>query len=250
MNSLFLFGMLSIIFFSIYLMYTSYYKKTIFTAPHQLILKPINPGNTAFVFDIHKVFMHQNFLEIGLQVALSRYGLILCSLFLRPSFWLSLNRIKGESRVLEYVVGELEKIYPGLTGFSTFFEKLLLDQKPIYHTVAFIKTLKNEGYALSILSNCATETYNKMADRYPEIFNLFDLVYLPSKENQYRSKPNPQFFNEAVIVLKRSHLFTHKQLIFVDDKKKNILAGLKEHLIGIHFISVKQLRRDIKSLRT
>ena len=52
MNSLFLFGMLSIIFFSIYLMYTSYYKKTIFTAPHQLILKPINPGNTAFVFDI------------------------------------------------------------------------------------------------------------------------------------------------------------------------------------------------------
>ena len=143
MNSLFLFGMLSIIFFSIYLMYTSYYKKTIFTAPHQLILKPINPGNTAFVFDIHKVFMHQNFLEIGLQVALSRYGLILCSLFLRPSFWLSLNRIKGESRVLEYVVGELEKIYPGLTGFSTFFEKLLLDQKPLYHTVAFIKTLKN-----------------------------------------------------------------------------------------------------------
>ena len=193
--------------------------------------------------------MRQNFLEIGLRIAFSHYGYILCTLFLRPSFWFTLNRIKGESRVLEYVVRELEKIYPDLAGLSVFFEKLLLDQKPLYKTVAFIQELKKQGYTLSLLSNCATETYHKMADTYAEIFHLFDAVYLPSKDNHYRSKPNPQFFKEAVIALKRSPLLSHKQLIFIDDKKKNIVAGIKEGLIGIHYISLKQLRTDIESLR-
>ncbi len=250
MNNLCFFGTLSIIFFSVYFVYTSYYKKTIYLVPHKLILKPINRANTAFIFDIHKVFMRQNFLEIGLRVALSRYAFILCCLSLRPSFWLMLKQIKAQSRVLEYVLYELEKIYPQLIGFSAFFEKLLLDQKPLYETVDFIKTLKKEGYALSVLSNCATETYNKMAEKYPDIFNLFNGVYLPSKENNYRSKPNPQFFNEGVISLKNYPSLMNKQLIFIDDKKKNIVAGLKEDLIGIHYISVKQLQRDVEFLRT
>ena len=229
--------------------YTYYYKKTIFVPSNQLLVLPINPTHTAFVFDIHKVFMHQNFIDMGLQIACTKYGFIFISLFLRPSFWFTIHKIRLQSHVLEYVIRELEKIYPQLAGFSVFFEKLLLDQKPLYKTVAFIQALKEEGYTLSILSNCALETYNKMVEAYPDIFNLFDAAYLPSKENNYRSKPNPQFFKEGIAELKKSPHLLHKQLIFIDDKKRNILAGLKEQLIGIHFVSVKQLSQDVSFLK-
>ncbi len=249
MQNVLLFGISSILIFCCSLFYISYYKQTIFISKNQQILTPINPANTAFVFDIHKVFMYQNFSTITLQVVFSRYSIPLLLVSLRPSFWITFHKITSQSRVAEYVLRELETIYPQLAGFPNFFEQLLLEQKPMYKTVAYIQELKKEGYALGILSNCAQETFDKMAKIYPEIFNLFDTAYVPSKQNNYRSKPNPVFFKEGVLALKKSPHLMHKQFIFIDDKKRNILAGLKEQLVGIHFLSIKQLLADINTLK-
>ncbi len=47
--------------------------------------------------------------------------------------------------------------------------------------IEIIKELKDKGYKVYVLSNCAQETYDKLKIKYPGIYSLFDGEYLPSK---------------------------------------------------------------------
>ena len=114
-------------------------------------------------------------------------------------------------------------------------------------TIKIIKELKNNGYKVYVLSNCAQETYDKLKLKYPAVYNLFDGEYLPSKHNNYNAKPHKSFYREF-----KSYLVAQghgsKQIVFIDDKEKNVTAAKKEHIFGVQFTGAKKLRTDIAKL--
>jgi HAD superfamily hydrolase (TIGR01509 family) len=96
-------------------------------------------------------------------------------------------------------------------------ELFVASRKPIAQTVALLKSLQKKGYPLYVLSNWDRESFEKMLQKYPEIFALFD-GYIVSGIVQL-AKPDPRIYQE----LERQ--FPHRGYIFIDDQKDNIATA-------------------------
>ena len=172
--------MVSILLFSfLSLFYTA---ESITTQPK---IVPVSPLNTVYAFDMHKVFMEQNWTKLVTS--------LLCTYHIKS---IALLDLKNRHRVGEKHFELMEKKHPSLKGISNYFEHFLLNEPFMLDTIEIIKELKKKGYKVYVLSNCAQETYYKLKIKYPEIYILFDGEYLPSKENKYNAKPNASFYKE------------------------------------------------------
>lgn len=126
-------------------------------------------------------------------------------------------------------------------------------QKPITETVAIIEELHALGYRNHIGSNIAATTFHELIDqeKHPQfsyIFNNFELdksqvVHYALPEIK---KPNVEFFNFYFI--KNNINPKNTTVIFIDDKKRNVLASYKAGCIGILFESPQQLRSALCNL--
>ena len=197
------------------------------------------PENTIFAFDMHKVFMKQNFWQLTKSLAKTYHFSVLK--FLTPSSF------KRWHKVGEVAFSDLEKQHPKLKGISRHFEEFMLNQPFMLDTVDIIKGLKHKGYKIYVLSNCAQETYEKLQIKFPAIFTLFDGEYLPNNKNNYHHKPQLSFYKgfKSYVAQKGHNL---KQIIFIDDKKENIVAAREENILGIQFENAKKLHTDIQKL--
>ena len=223
--------MVSILLFSFLSLFCT--TESITTQPK---IVPVSPLNTVYAFDMHKVFMEQNWSTLVTS--------LLCTYHVKS---ISLLDLKNRHRVGEKHFELMEKKHPILKGISKHFEHFLLNQPFMVDTIEIIKNLKQKGYKVYVLSNCAQETYDKLQVKYPAVFNLFDGEYLPSKNNNYNAKPHSSFYREFKSYLaKKGH--SSQQIVFVDDKQKNILAAEKENIIGLHFTGAKKLKTDIAKL--
>ena len=210
-------------------------------------IAPINPENNIFIFDMHKVFMEQDFLSIYADI-IKNYYRPMSGLLLYPSTYRNAGIIAQETKVAECITQRLEDLYPQLKGIQSHMQNLFLQQAFMHDTIALIKQLKSNGYKIYVLSNCAEETYKLLEKRYPEIFTLFDGYYLPSVENKYDFKPRNSFYKGCKTYLAQQGNES-KMPIFIDDRKKNVLSALSEDFMGIHFVTAAQLKKDLHTLK-
>ena len=202
----------------------------------QAKIAPVSPLNTVYAFDMHKVFMEQSWTK-----------LVTSLLYTYHVKTIQLLDLKNRHKVGEKYFERMEKKHPSLKGITKHFEHFLLNQPFMHDTLKLIRELKQKGYKVYVLSNCAQETYDKLQVKYPAVFNLFDGEYLPSKNNNYNAKPHSSFYREFKVYLgQQGH--GSKQIIFIDDKEKNVSAAKKENIIGIQFTGAKKLRTDIMKL--
>ena len=102
-------------------------------------------------------------------------------------------------------------------------------------TVAYIRELKEKGYQLYVLSNCRHDTFAQETEQHPELFSLFSGAYLPCPENNFGCKPQSAFYQLFKAYLaQQGH--ADKQIVFIDDKLKNITSAVPHGISGIHFI--------------
>lgn len=123
-----------------------------------------------------------------------------------------------------------------------FVFKLSCSYTPIAQTVALITLLKNKGFSHHIGSNIAQPVFYQFKEQYPDIFSLFDyahVVQVASRDTVIQ-KPDPDFFTQYLAI----HKLKPQEVLFIDDKKRNIKTA---HVVGlqtIHFKKPSQLEKE------
>ncbi|MBK5208562.1 MAG: HAD family phosphatase [Flavobacteriaceae bacterium] len=109
----------------------------------------------------------------------------------------------------------------------------------IAENVALFKSLKSSrNYKIYALTNWSAEKWDKALELFP-FFNDFDGVVVSGQEKT--RKPFPKIFN--IIIDK--YAITPEKTIFIDDSEENIKAAIALKFHGIHYVSPRQLRKEL-----
>lgn len=208
--------------------------------------RAVSPQTTVIAFDLHNVVFKKQTRKIVLQ-SLKLLPKGTWRYTFSPRLWYRFYKIKKSTNVAEDIFKKMAIQYPGLQRFREDFIKLTNQQRPVRPVMELIQSLKDQGYNLYVLSNIGKETYVGLCALYPELNDYFDGAFTALAENDYLQKPYPEFYRGFQhFVGKEGH--GDKQILFVDDLKKNLIAAAQCDIAGIHFTSAKNLVRAFKKL--
>lgn len=104
--------------------------------------------------------------------------------------------------------------------------------------VALVKQLKNT-HRVGMLSNMSHSLYVRLkAKHFP--FHLFRPLYLSYRMKM--RKPEAQIFR----TIAKQQGLAPSEILFIDDKQRNVKAAKKCGWKAIHFTSLTQLKKDLK----
>ena len=198
-----------------------------------------------FVFDLHGVLFRPDYKKIAqiLYQVPKKHNLLLSAL--TPKFLLTFFSLVKKGAVPEEFIIKLgtkiDRLYPYIqTGIE-----ISNAQKPQKETISIITELKKNKFPQYIFSNIGEKTFLDLYQKYPEIIDLFDGVSYTSKVDDYLKKPHSQAFEKYI------QMFDQKfdDLIFIDNKKKNIYAAQKLGIESILFKNSYQLHDELKKKR-
>lgn len=215
----------------------------IYNQPTALPQKP-NPENTIIVFDIHGVLFHHHYASMLKQFA--RTGLffkVIPHLFNVHLIKTALRLVYTNAVPEAYMVG-LATQFPYLKPYSSVSITIANTQIPQFSVWNIVRNLKKQGYTLHILSNIGPITFEDLRSKYPEIFSEFDAVKVASAQENYQGKPHPVIFKKYFA----QHNSADKQVIFIDDKPKNIKASLQYNMAPIFFCCSTHLQQKLNLL--
>lgn len=127
-------------------------------------------------------------------------------------------------------------------------------QRLMHETVDIIKELAQNGYTHHIGSNIGQTAFLELSDpetspEFCDLFKLFDLEQshvVAHKDGLVVKKPDPEFFKQY---LEKNNLdLESTQIIFIDDKKENVIAAREIGFTAIRFKNADQLRKDLAEL--
>jgi len=139
----------------------------------------------------------------------------------------------------EQAVNRLVKQYPQLAAeiqltFADWFSIL----KPISPNVEVVRSLKESGYPLYILSNFHKAAFEYVSAKYGWL-GLFDGGVISYQHQAL--KPEPAIYQ---ILLARYALIP-EECVFIDDSLANLAAASEFGIRGIHYQSPDQLRLEL-----
>lgn len=211
------------------------------------LLHAVNPETTVFAFDLHNVVFKKKIKEIIIKsMKILPHGPWWH--ILNPVFWKNLYSITTKSNVAEDIFDKIADLYPDLKPFKPDFISIVNAQLPIKNSIKLLSKLKSYGYNLYILSNIGSQALEELKKKYPDIINYFDGSYIPSIENNYRHKPDIVFFQEFQSYLNKNGQ-KEKQILFIDDLKKNLSVALKCNIAGIQYKSAKYVITLLNELK-
>lgn len=114
-----------------------------------------------------------------------------------------------------------KNLFYGISQLMFTPKKLAESQTLVVPMAKLLKTFKEAGYKVYILSNWDEESFEAVCKKYPKLFNLCDQLFISGKEKL--SKPNPEFFKK---LLSEADL-KPAECMFIDDEPNNITAAQK-----------------------
>ena len=189
----------------------------------------------------------------------------------RKAFWnfpdkkKAFKKAKLRSKLMWYAVKSPFKSIPsekiislGKRHNSPKFTELTVQvsaaKKPIEETLNVINELTQNGYTHHIGSNIGQTAFNAITDAnlYPQfqrVFQNFELdksQVVTNNNGKFVKKPHIEFFEQY---LEKNKINLQKtRIIFIDNKKRNVIAAWKSGLEGILFKNATQLRRDLAQI--
>lgn len=203
----------------------------------------ISTDNVLFAFDIHKVIVRPDYKKILITLLLKpkkEYFMILFSI----DFW---RHLIQDGAVPESIIDKLSINPDPSHNLKQILINLISNQLLNQDTMDLLRILKKRGYKLYILSNIWGPLLINLEKKFPELKTLFDGHYIPSAENNYIEKPYKLFFDGFKEYLQQQGQES-KEIIFIDDKARNINAAQKDGYIGIKFENTKKLILQLKDL--
>lgn len=119
--------------------------------------------------------------------------------------------------------------------------ELMIDIFP--YTMDWVRSLKDRGYKVYILSNYPRSTYEKTLD---------DLAFLQYADGALFSydchyiKPEPEIYQELL----RRFPITPERAVFIDDKPENLEAAQKFGIHSLQFTSYQETSTQLEQLLT
>jgi len=202
----------------------------------------INPSNTVLVFDIHGVLFKHNYKRMLRLLLSAPHPLRLCAQLCNPSALYDFFTLVLAGAVPEKCMVALTKKYPGLRPYIPLSIIIANSQIPNTATIELVRELKRRGYTLHILSNIGEIFFADLQQKFPELFAHFDVIHVACAADDYVAKPNEKFFRDYI----KRYGQSGKNIIFIDDKIKNVKAALRLHIFAVLFVSAVQLRTVLK----
>ncbi len=169
-----------------------------------------------------------------------------------PRFWSDI--INRNSDVLDDTIDDIIECYPALAAHKDAIINLGNLHEPIPETIALIKALKDQGYKHCLASNIAKDSYAVMLKKFPELFALFDGIYIAYTTNQEgvpyakKAKPDVVYYEGLRAYLHDLGFPNDVGIVFIDDKEVNVKAAeiANVGIQAIQFRSTEQLQKDFE----
>jgi len=205
---------------------------------------PITTENTIIAFDLHDVLVRYDYKEIFHLLYKNPKKFTLLISLLNPLLWFDLIKLFTNNAVAEQYIVILGNKYKKLQPHIPMGVEIANSQLPVPQMVDLLKYLKKLGYELHLFSNIGAEIFEALKLKLPNLFHYFDSLSIPSQKNGYLRKPYQNAFDNFL----SQHDTMKKQVIFIDDKKKNIKKAQENKIIGIHFRSPCQIKRELEEI--
>lgn len=183
------------------------------------------------VFDMGGVIMRwdPHYIAAKLSADKTKQQILINELFGSVQ-WAMLDQglITLEQALEQIETSNFELIKYGLYHWYDYFE-------PLMDIIPLVKSLKQQGYKIYLLSNCSKQFYEYY--KREEAFKYFDDFYISA--DYQLLKPNVEIFE---------HFLNHFDLksdecIFIDDVKANVEGAFKALMHGYHH------NGDVKKLK-
>ena len=205
-------------------------------------LNAVEPANTIIIFDLHGVLFKSNVVDMIKVVALSPCaGRVLISL-INPLFLYDAFSMYYHHYITEYIIITMCKKYSYLKPCLPLFLRVANLLIPNWRAIEIVEELKARGYTIHLLSNIGENLYADLESQYPDVFKLFDVISIGSKENRYIGKPDPLVFYNYIV----THPGFDKIRILIDDRARNIAFARAFNIAGIHFKSAAGLDKWLR----
>jgi len=193
------------------------------------------------IFDIGNVLVDFRWRQVYESFGLKEEDIEkLADATVRHQAWVDLDQgiITTEEAEAEYIKAApeyreyIERIYPDMTPMLVQFE----------YAVPWIKSLKERGYKIYILSNWSHPAYEACKDNALNFLPMADGVVFSYQE--FAVKPDRKIYD---IICNRYDI-NPEEAVFLDDSEPNINAARAYGLHGIHFKSYEQARTELEKL--
>lgn len=204
----------------------------------------ISPYNTIIVFDINGVLFTTSYWKLFKLLIRDKNTLRLIAYFLHPKVIIDIIRLYSKGSINEEYYAHLVTAYPSLAPCKSLLLAAVEAQKPIGPMIQLVYTLKRAGYELHILSNIGKLFFVQLERLHPELFTQFSKIMIAGPEHNYLSKPNPKMY----ALYSKECNSDGKQTIFIDDKKKNVLAAQLHGMTGILYKNPQQFKKELQKI--
>ena len=185
--------------------------------------------NKIILFDLHGVLIEFSFLELTKSFIKYNKKLDLIVCFLDPRIIYKTIYLIFTENVVEKAAFILIKKFPKLNKHYDFILAGINKQIIKKNSLKILENLKKDNQ-LYIFSNIGEKSIKILEIKYPELFtNFTDIFYTKSSEN-YLCKPSKEYFENVIKKLPKN-----KEIIFIDDKKKNLIVAKTFNFRTIRF---------------
>lgn len=201
------------------------------------------PDNTIIVFDIHGVLFSTDYRKVLHLLWTPQTCLIFLHLCNPTALWAMIKLWYKGAVDEEYLVYFTSR-YQRLRGCKELLFAVANAQRPIQPMVDLVHDLKKQGYTLHILSNIGELMFDELTQRFPALFDQFDAYKVANQAEAYLAKPNIRMYQTYL----QQHNPDNKQIIFIDDKVKNIKAAQQAGMTSLRFTTAQALAQQLGQL--
>jgi len=206
---------------------------------------PCTPANTTFGFDIDQVLLDHS---QPISSTLWDYRWDLAKNIVNPYLVYCVIRLAYQKATGLAYLNLLKAQAPRL---AEMVEHIMLDKKIIVGMEEIVKQLRAQAYSLAIASNMGAQDFAYYQQKFPSLFGNFDYAkVVPHTADGLpliKKKPSLEYFHNLKSEL-AEHNLAKENLIFIDDKKRNVDASIQEGFYGIQFKNVPQFQADLAKL--
>lgn len=142
----------------------------------------------------------------------------------------------------EEILEEFHKKSPELREeIDLFWNHVELSLRQFSYTKDWIRSMKEQGFHVYILSNYGDWTYQKTKAEALDFLALVDGAILSYAVKQI--KPDADIYQT---LLSRFGL-TAEECVFIDDRLENVEGAKREGIHGIHFRTIEQVQKELEA---
>ncbi len=127
--------------------------------------------------------------------------------------------------------------FPFAESVTAELERLFQANKIV---LGMIRIAKARGYKLALASN--SHPMQARVDEEKGMYDIFNVRVLSHEIGV--KKPDPKFFD----IIARKLSIQHRNIVFIDDRKKNIEGAISTGMQGIIYTDTQQMGRDLRTL--